>query len=284
MNRIKEIRKRKNITAQDLASMLNVTKGYLSRLENNHKPLSSNMAKRIALCLDCEEEELYVSKQHIDKFHRSQADYLADYMQSRKVYISDFEVFLMCQNDIQMGAIGKKNGTRPTPKEARSILDMLLSAKNVENRMAKLQKQIARQHLASYDSSPSSPLKGTRIKDEKGNEYIYRAPKNKHVSYSEDFDTLDEMENELARLSLVMSLLNEYRRRIICGPDEESHFMLDYLHDQSDIHLYERYGHFISENGLRVTATRIIQKRIMIDRSYNLSIPESYIRDAEGED
>lgn len=45
---LKEMRKQQNITQDELAKKFNISRGYLSKLENNLMYPSNNLAKKIA--------------------------------------------------------------------------------------------------------------------------------------------------------------------------------------------------------------------------------------------
>ena len=58
MNRIKEIRKSKNLSQVDVAKALNVKKQFLNNIENGYKALSLSFAVEIADYFDVSLDEL----------------------------------------------------------------------------------------------------------------------------------------------------------------------------------------------------------------------------------
>lgn len=57
--RIKELRKDKDLTGEQLADMVGVSKGYISEIENGKKTPGAGLMMRFAEALKCEVYELY---------------------------------------------------------------------------------------------------------------------------------------------------------------------------------------------------------------------------------
>ena len=59
MNKIKQIRERKNLTQVELAKELNMTQGIVSSWENGRYSPSIDTARKIAAALGCTMDELF---------------------------------------------------------------------------------------------------------------------------------------------------------------------------------------------------------------------------------
>jgi transcriptional regulator with XRE-family HTH domain len=62
---MREYRKKKGLTQNDLATCLQISVTYLNKLETGHLPMRPKMAARIAYVLDCRLIELIQDKTQI---------------------------------------------------------------------------------------------------------------------------------------------------------------------------------------------------------------------------
>ena len=59
MNKLKELRIKKNIKIKDMASLLKISEPFYSQLENKKRTLSYAMAKKIAIILKTTPDQLF---------------------------------------------------------------------------------------------------------------------------------------------------------------------------------------------------------------------------------
>jgi transcriptional regulator with XRE-family HTH domain len=67
--RIKVIRTKRGMSQEELAEKLEVTKGYISKLENGKKPISLKTTEKIAHILGVLPEDLLVDETKLIKYH-----------------------------------------------------------------------------------------------------------------------------------------------------------------------------------------------------------------------
>jgi len=60
LNRVKELRKSKNISQKNLAQMVGISATHLNRVENDSNKLPFPLASRIAEVLGCSMEEIFL--------------------------------------------------------------------------------------------------------------------------------------------------------------------------------------------------------------------------------
>lgn len=92
--KIREIRKQKNMTLEELGEKLGKTKSYISKLERSVKPISLENLQLIANALDVEVEDLISDKQKVENPLSEDQDWYFVIQELKKRGISPGDLFL----------------------------------------------------------------------------------------------------------------------------------------------------------------------------------------------
>ena len=119
--KIRETRKQKNMTLEELADKLGKTKSYLSKLERSVKPISLENLQLIANALNVEVEELISDKQKVENPFTEDQDWFFVIQELKKRGISPGDLYLKVHKRYTFD----KNRTKMS-KKATIKIDVLL--------------------------------------------------------------------------------------------------------------------------------------------------------------
>lgn len=97
--KIREIRKQKNMTLEELGEKLGKTKSYISKLERSVKPISLENLQLIANVLDVQVEDLIVEKQKVENPFTENQDWFFVIEELKKRGISPGDLYLKIAQD-----------------------------------------------------------------------------------------------------------------------------------------------------------------------------------------